>query len=74
MRLGGPSVDLQVDIKNVPILIEGKNCRGIIVAERDSDTEDDNFEPGLHFGFFMSVDLQRTLDFQGRQCRLITIF
>ena len=43
----GPSIDLQVDIKNVPILIEGKSCRGIIVAERDSETEDEDFEPGL---------------------------
>ena len=44
----GPSIDLQVDIKNVPILIEGKSCRGIIVAERDSETEDEDFEPGLY--------------------------
>ena len=49
----GPSIDLQVDIKNVPILIEGKTCRGIIVAERDSDTEDENFEPGLNFQFLL---------------------
>ena len=48
----GPSIDLQVDIKNVPILIEGKSCRGIIVAERDSATEDEDFEPGLFVCLF----------------------
>jgi len=39
------SIGIQVQTKYEPIHTLGRNCRGIIVADRDSDSDDD-YEPG----------------------------
>ncbi len=41
------SIGIQVQTTNEPIHMKGRNCRGIIVADRDSDSDDD-YEPGTN--------------------------
>ena len=40
------SVGLQTSFKNEPIRIEGRSCLGIIVAERESESDETDTEPG----------------------------
>ena len=46
------SVRLQSGFRNQPIRMAGRNCLGIVVAERENDPLDTDSEPGKIFGFY----------------------
>jgi hypothetical protein len=48
------SIGIQVQTKYEPIHMLGRNCRGIIVADRDSDSDDD-YEPGTRANLIREI-------------------